>query len=48
VAAVTEGTAARAGTLDAEGLLLTPAPDLYFDLMRGLAHNLVKCLNAES
>jgi zinc transport system substrate-binding protein len=48
VAAVTEGTHARAGTLDAEGQMLTPGPGLYFDLMRGLAHNLASCLNAQS
>lgn len=48
VAAVTEGTKARAGTLDAEGLMLTPGPDLYFTLMRGLAHNLTSCLDAQS
>jgi zinc transport system substrate-binding protein len=48
VAAVTEGTHARSGTLDAEGQMLTPGPDLYFDLMRGLAHNLASCLNAQS
>ncbi len=48
VVAVTEGTHARAGTLDAEGQMLTPGPGLYFDLMRGLAHNLASCLNAQS
>ena len=48
VAAVTEGTHARAGTLDAEGQMLTPGPGLYFDLMRGLARNLASCLNAQS
>lgn len=48
VAAVTEATAARSGTIDAEGLMLTPGPNLYFDLMRGLAHNLAQCLNAQS
>lgn len=48
VAAVTEATTARSGTLDAEGLMLTPGPDLYFDLMRDLAHNLARCLNAQS
>ena len=48
IAAVTEATTARSGTLDAEGLLLTPGPDLYFDLMHGLARNLAHCLNAES
>jgi zinc transport system substrate-binding protein len=48
VAAVTEGTQARSGTLDTEGLMLTPGPDLYFTLMRDLAHNLVSCLDAQS
>lgn len=48
VAAVTEATAARSGTLDAEGLTLAPGPDLYFDLMRGLARNMVRCLGTES
>lgn len=48
VAAVTEATAARSGTIDAEGLMLTPGPNLYFDLMRGLARNLAQCLNAQS
>jgi len=48
VAAVTEGTDARAGTLDAEGQMLTPGPELYFELMRGLAHNLTSCLNTPS
>lgn len=48
VSAVTEATKARWGTLDAEGLMLTPGPDLYFDLMHGLARNLARCLDAES
>lgn len=47
VRAVTEGTQARSGTLDAEGLMLKPGPDLYFALMRGLAHNLMSCLKAQ-
>lgn len=42
--AVTEGTKAKTGTLDAEGALLAPGPDLYFTLMRGLAHNMADCL----
>lgn len=46
VAAVTEGSNARTGTIDAEGQLLTPGPDLYFELMRGLARNLAGCLDA--
>ena len=45
VAAVTEGTAARAGSLDPEGVLLTPNPDLYFQLMRGLAQSMTSCLS---
>jgi zinc transport system substrate-binding protein len=48
VAAVTEGTRARSGTIDVEGQLLTPGPDLYFDLMRGVARNLSGCLTAQS
>jgi len=44
VAAVTEGTKARAGTLDPDGSSLEPGPDLYFTLMRSLARNLVGCL----
>ena len=39
-----EGTSARTGTLDAEGLSLEPGPDLYFTLMRRLADNLKACL----
>ncbi len=42
--AVTEGTKARSGTLDPEGIALTPGPDLYFELMRGLAKSAVACL----
>ncbi|MFT3733346.1 MAG: zinc ABC transporter substrate-binding protein [Hyphomicrobium sp.] len=48
VAAVTEGTNARSGTLDVEGQLMTPGPGLYFDLMRGVARNLSNCLTAQS
>lgn len=48
IAAVTEGTAARPGTLDTEAQLLTPGPDLYFKLMRGLANNLAGCLATQS
>jgi zinc transport system substrate-binding protein len=39
-----EGTSARTGTLDAEGLGLEPGPDLYFALMRRLADDLKGCL----
>ncbi len=44
VAAVTEKTSARSGTLDAEGINLTPGPELYFELMRGLSRELKTCL----
>lgn len=47
VAAVTEGMHARAGTIDAEGQMLAPGPGLYFELMRGLAHNVASCLNGK-
>ncbi len=46
VAAVTEGTTARAGTLDPEGVTLNAGAPLYFDLMTGLARNLKSCLQA--
>ncbi len=44
VAAVTEGTKARSGAIDAEGARLTPGPELYFDLMKGVARSLADCL----
>lgn len=44
VAAVTEGTKARAGTLDPEGIALDAGPELYFTLMRTMAANLAGCL----
>ncbi len=44
VAAVTEGTKARAGTLDPEGISLEAGPELYFTLMRTMSANLVSCL----
>lgn len=44
VAALTEGTDARAGTLDPEGMSLEPGPQLYFSLMRNLAASLKACL----
>jgi zinc transport system substrate-binding protein len=34
--------------LDPEGLLLTPGPDLYFTLMRGLAKGFRECLGGSS
>jgi zinc transport system substrate-binding protein len=44
VATVTEGTGARAGTLDPEGAGLEPGPDLYPILLRELANGLIACL----
>lgn len=44
IAAVTDGTTARSGTLDPEGATLNAGADLYFDLMRNLAKNMSTCL----
>lgn len=44
VTAVIEGTAAKAGQLDPEGLLVAPGPDAYDALLRGLAKGLRDCL----
>jgi zinc transport system substrate-binding protein len=44
VAAVTEGTSARAGTLDPEGALVEPGPAAYATLLRNLASGLTSCL----
>lgn len=44
VAAVTEGTRASSGTIDAEAQLLEPGPDLYFKLLNGLAEAVSDCL----
>jgi zinc transport system substrate-binding protein len=44
IAAVTEGLAVRTGTLDPEGTTLEPGADLYDQLMRKLAAELVSCL----
>lgn len=44
VAAVTEGTSAKTGTLDPEGLALTPGPNLYAELMTKLARDMKACL----
>jgi zinc transport system substrate-binding protein len=44
IAAVTEGLAVRTGTLDPEGTTFEPGADLYEQLMRKLAAELVSCL----
>jgi zinc transport system substrate-binding protein len=46
VGTVVEGTKARKGVLDPLGADLPDGPDLYFQLMRGLAGSLVSCLKA--
>lgn len=48
VAAVTEGTSARAGTLDPEGALLEPGPGAYDALLRHIATGLKSCLTPGS
>lgn len=45
VSTIIEGTPARAGTLDPEGAALTEGPDLYANLLRGLATGLLDCLD---
>jgi zinc transport system substrate-binding protein len=44
VETVIAGTKARTGVLDPEGAALAPGPELYFQLMEGLADSLVRCL----
>lgn len=44
ISAITEGTGAKTGVLDPEGGLLTEGPDLYPELLRGIAASLVECL----
>ena len=44
VGTIVEGTAAKAGVLDPEGASLTEGPDLYHQLLRGIATGLVDCL----
>ncbi|MBN9034587.1 MAG: zinc ABC transporter substrate-binding protein ZnuA [Rhizobiales bacterium] len=41
---ITEGTGARAGVLDPEASAIEPGPDLYFEMLRGLAASLRTCL----
>ncbi len=43
-----EGTEARTGVLDPEGAALAEGPQLYFELMRGLAGSLRNCLGGSS
>ncbi len=48
VAAVTEGTKAKSGTLDPEGASIDPGRDAYTTLLRNLASNLKSCLSQGS
>lgn len=48
VDAVTEGTSARAGTLDPEGARIEPGPGAYAALLRNLAGGLRTCLTQGS
>lgn len=48
VEAVTEGTTARAGTLDPEGALVEAGPAAYETLLRNLASGLKSCLTPQS
>ena len=41
---VIEGTRARTGTIDPEGIRIEPGPDLYFTLLRKLTQDLKNCL----
>jgi zinc transport system substrate-binding protein len=45
---VTEGTKAKSGVLDPEGATLKAGPDLYFQLMTGIAASLSDCLGRDS
>lgn len=45
---VIEGTPAQAGTLDPEAATLKEGPDLYFQLMRGIATSLKTCLSGKA
>lgn len=45
LARLTEGTEVRTGVLDPVGAALTPGPELYPALLRGLAGSLAECLD---
>lgn len=46
IASAIEGTAAKQGVLDPEAIMLAPGPDLYGQLMRGLAVSFRDCLGS--
>jgi zinc transport system substrate-binding protein len=45
---ITENTGARIAVLDPLGATLNPGPELYFDLLEGMANDLMRCLGASS
>ena len=45
---VVEGSSVRQGELDPEAATLDPGPELYFELMRGMAQSLRECLGGSS
>jgi zinc transport system substrate-binding protein len=45
---VVEGTSAKSGVLDPEAATLKEGPELYFDLMHGIANSLKSCLSHDS
>lgn len=45
---VLEGTRAKAGTLDPEAATLPDGPNLYFEMMRGIATSMKDCLSSAS
>jgi zinc transport system substrate-binding protein len=45
VKVVTDGSKAKSGVLDPEAGALKEGPDLYFEMMRGIAKNLTDCLS---
>jgi zinc transport system substrate-binding protein len=47
VAAVIEGSKAKSGMLDPEATQLTPGPNAYEELMRGLARGMRSCFDAK-
>ncbi|PWW01667.1 zinc transport system substrate-binding protein [Hoeflea marina] len=47
VSVVLEGSVAKSGVLDPLGATLTDGPDLYFELIRGLAKSLSDCLSGK-
>ena len=47
ITVVLEGTKSKTGTLDPEAATLTEGPELYFNLMRGLAGSLKGCLSSK-